>query len=114
MPFSATVNNLAAGDYTFSAVATDNSGSKATNSATVLVVTAVPILLSSPQQLSPTGFRFSYSANAGLSYVVQRSADLTHWIPVTTNKATSNTQIFLDQNPVGNPGFYRVGLLPNT
>ena len=113
MPFSATVNNLAAGDYTFSAVASDNSGAKATNAITIHIVTPTPITLSDAQRLSPTNFQFSYSANAGLRYAVQRSEDLTHWTALTTNAATSGSEIFLDQSATGNPGFYRVELLPN-
>ena len=54
----------------------------------------------------------SYSANAGLRYVVQRSADLTQWNALATNEARSGSEIFLDQSATGNPGFYRVGL-PN-
>lgn len=113
IPYLVTVHNLAAGDYTLSAVASDNGGAKATNAITIHVVTAAPITLSEAQQLSPTCFQFSYSATAGLRYVVQRSADLTHWTALTTNSATSNSEIFLDQSATGNPGFYRVGLLPN-
>src|SRR6266571_3387217 len=37
-PYSIAVNNLTAGDYTFSAVATDNGGLKATNVVSVHVV----------------------------------------------------------------------------
>jgi hypothetical protein len=40
-PYSVAVNNLSAGSYTFSAVATDNLGAKATNSVSV-VVNALP------------------------------------------------------------------------
>src|SRR6266404_1723637 len=63
-PYSVALHNLTAGNYTFSAVATDNLGSKATNSITMRVVTPVPITLSAAQQLSPTCFQFSYSATA--------------------------------------------------
>jgi len=41
-PFLVTVHNLEAGDYTFSAVATDNGGAKATNAITIHVVTPGP------------------------------------------------------------------------
>ena len=112
-PYLAAVHNLAAGDYTFSAVASDNGGAKATNEIIIHVVTPTPITLGKPQRLSPTSFEFSYSATAGLRYIVQRSSDLTHWTALTTNDATSGSEIFLDQSATGNPGFYRVGLLPN-
>lgn len=47
-PFSATVNGLAAGSYTFSAVATDNVGAKATNSLSLIVNALPTISISSP------------------------------------------------------------------
>src|SRR6266436_786470 len=75
-PYLVTVHDLEAGDYAFSAVASDNGGAKATNAITIHVVVPAPIILSEAKQLSPTCFQFSYSANAGLRYVVQQSADL--------------------------------------
>ncbi len=112
-PYLVTVHNLAAGDYTFSAVASDNGGLHATNAITVRVVAPAPIALSGLQGLSATSFQISYSAVSGLRYVVQRSGDLTHWTVLTTNVAKSGSEIFLDQSASENPGFYRVGRLPN-
>jgi plastocyanin len=112
-PYSVSVGNLPAGTYTFSAVATDNSGSKATNTATISVVTPEPISLTAPRWLPPASFKFSYSATAGLSYVVQRSLDLTHWTALSTNTAAGTLVVFTDQNATGNRWFYQVGLLPN-
>jgi hypothetical protein len=94
-------------------VAADNSGSKATNSLTIAVVTPVPITLSAAQKLSPTSFQFSYTATVGLSYVIQRSSDLTHWADLSTNTAAANSIIFQDTAATSNPAFYRVGLLQN-
>jgi plastocyanin len=112
-PYSVPVGNLPAGTYVFSAVATDNGGSNATNSFTISVVTSGPISLIAPQLLTPVSFQFRYSAAIGLSYVVQRSLDLTHWAALSTNKATASSVVFTDQNATGNLWFYRVGLLPN-
>ena len=112
-PYSATVNNLGAGDHTFSAVATDNGGLTATNAITVHVVTPVPVVLSAMQRPSPTSFQFSYSANVGLQYIVQRSGDLTSFTPISTNTAASNPATFLDNGATGGVNFYRVGRLPN-
>ena len=114
-PFSAVTNNLAAGSYTLSAVASDNNGVKATNAATISVVTPVPVLLSAPQGLPPANFHFSYTANAGLSYIVQRSTNLlsTNWTTLITNTAGSGSINFTDLNATVNPGFYRVGRMPN-
>jgi len=112
-PYSVAVNNLGAGDYTFSAVATDNGGLTATNGITVHVVTPVPVVLSAMQRPSPTSFQFSYSANVGLRYVVLRSGDLTSFSPISTNTAASNPVTFLDNGAAGAENFYRVGRLPN-
>jgi chitinase len=86
-PFSAVTNNLAAGSYTLSAIASDNSGAKATNQVTISVVTPVSVLLSAPQPVPPAKFRFSYTANTGLSYIVQRSTNLAspNWTTLVTN-----------------------------
>jgi len=112
-PYLVTVHDLEAGDYAFSAVASDNGGAKATNAITIHVVTPSPINLSDAQRLSSTSFQFSYSATAGLRYAVERSGDLTHWTALATNEATSSSEIFLDHSATGNPSFYGVGLLPN-
>ena len=112
-PYSVPVGNLTAGTYAFSAIVTDNGGSKATNTLTISVVTPGPITLSAPRLLTPTQFQFSYAAAIGLSYVVQRSLDLTHWTALSTNTATASSVVFTDQNASGNLWFYRVGLSPN-
>ena len=112
-PYGVTVNNLGAGDYTFSAVATDNGGLSATNAITLHVVTPVPIVLGNLQRTSPTSFQFTYSATVGLRYVVERSGSLTIFTPIATNTAASNPVTFLDNAALGTLKFYRVGLLPN-
>jgi plastocyanin len=70
-PYSIAVSGLLAGNYTFSAVATDNGGLTATNSIMVRVVTPVPTTFSAPQRVSASSFQFDYAANAGLRYVVR-------------------------------------------
>lgn len=114
-PFAATTNNLAAGSYEISAVATDNGGLTATNLVTINIVAPFPLSITTPQWLPPANFQFTYPANVGLSYVVQRSTSLlsTGWTAILTNMAASNPVSFVDSNAVGNPGFYRVGRLPN-
>lgn len=112
-PYSVIVRNLDTGNYMLSAVATDNAGSTGTNSVMVRVVSPAPITLSAPQRLSTTSFRFNYSATIGLSYVVERSADLIGWVARGTNTARSSSEVFLDENASSDAGFYRVQLLPN-
>ena len=112
-PYGVAVNNLGAGDYTFSAVATDNGGLSKTNAIVVHVVTPVPVVLSALQRPAPTSFQFNYSANVGLRYVVLRSGDLTSLTPISTNTAASNPETFLDNGAAGAVNYYRVGRLPN-
>jgi hypothetical protein len=114
-PYTTPVTNLAAADYTFSAVATDNAGLTATNAVTIHVVTPVPIVLSAPQFLPAADFRFDYTANTGLTYIIQRSSNLNsnNWTTISTNVAGGSPVLFDDTTASGNPGFYRVGLLPN-
>lgn len=115
-PFSGTTNNLAAGSYTLTAIASDNLGVKNTNSISINVVTPVATTLSGVSaSAANANFQFSYSANAGLSYVVQRSTDLAsgNWVSLSTNTAASSTVIFVDNEATNNLGFYRVGRLPN-
>ncbi|HEY5233530.1 MAG TPA: Ig-like domain-containing protein [Verrucomicrobiae bacterium] len=114
-PFSAATNILAAGGYTFSAVASDQFGVKNTNAVSINIVNPVPATFDGMQLSSSTNFQFSYAANVGLGYVVQLSTDLasTNWISIVTNVAASNPVIFTDNHATNNPGFYRVGRLPN-
>lgn len=112
-PFSATANSLAAGDYTLSAIAQDSSGLSATNSVGISVVTPVTVTLTNASKLSGSDFEFSYSANIGLSYVVQRSSDFSTWVSLATNTAGSDPAIFDDPNATNDFDFYRVGRLPN-
>jgi plastocyanin len=114
-PYSAATNNLAAGSYTFSAIASDNGGATATNTITISVVNPSPVLLSVPALLPVANFQFSFTANTGLSYVVQRSTNLLldNWIPLATNLAGGSSVTFTDINATVNPAFYRVGRLPN-
>ncbi len=114
-PFSATTNNLAAGSYTLSAIASDNNGVKNTNAISISVVTPVAVALGGTVKSAATNLQFSYSANVGLSYVIQRSTNLltANWIPLATNTAASNPVIFVDTHATNSPGFYRVGRLPN-
>jgi plastocyanin len=114
-PYAATTNNLPAGNYTLFAVASDNKGAMTTNSVAISVVTPATVVLSAFQRLTPSIFRFTYTANAGLRYVVQRSTDLTSsiWTSLNTNTAAGTSVNFTNSNAPSSPTFYRVGRLPN-
>jgi plastocyanin len=111
-PFSAVASDLAAGNYTLTAVALDNNDLSATNSVAVTVVTPVTLVLANPLE-SGAGFQFNYPANIGLDYVVQRSTNFATWVTLETNTAVSNPALFLDANATNGFNFYRVGRLPN-
>ena len=75
----------------------------------------MPVLLSAPQPLPAGMFRFSYTANTGLNYIVQRSTNPVspNWTTLVTNLAGSGSINYTDLNATFNPEFYRVGRLPN-
>jgi plastocyanin len=114
-PYAITASNLVQGSYSFSAVATDNGGLSTTNSISVSVVNPVAVSLSAPSKSPTTNFTFNYTANSGLSYVIQRSTNLnlSQWIALVTNVATNSVMPYKDTAPSNNPAFYRVGRLPN-
>jgi hypothetical protein len=112
-PLSGTANNLVAGNHSLSAVASDNLGAKNTNTISISVVTPVITSLTNAAKFSGTNFQFSYGANVGLNYVIQRSTNLVNWVSLATNTAASNPVVFVDTGATNAPDFYRVGRMPN-
>lgn len=111
-PFMLTTGNLPAGPYALTAVAAAAGISATSAVVNVSVVNPVAVNLSAPINAGGQ-FSFSYSANAGLGYVIQRSTNLIDWIPLATNTADGSSVSFSNAlSPVG-PMFYRVGRLPN-
>jgi plastocyanin len=112
--FTFTVTNLAAGNYTLTAVVTDSLGATNTSSGVAIKVLApVPIMLGAPQRPSAGSFQFQYTATPGLQYVVQRAGTLPNFVPLATNLAASSPVTFMDSNATGGFNYYRVTLLPN-
>ena len=108
------VTNLAAGNYTLTAVATDNGGAQTTSTGVgIQVLQPAPITLSSPQHLASGVFQFKYTATPGLSYVIRRSGGLPVFTPIATNAATQNPETFQDASPPGGFNFYSIHVLPN-
>jgi plastocyanin len=111
---SFTVTNLAAGNYTLTAAATDNNGASTTSvGVAIKVVAPGMITLSSPKRLSATTFQFDYDAVVGLNYEVLRGGDLAALTSISTNTATTNLVTFTDSNATGAVNFYGVHLVPN-
>jgi plastocyanin len=113
-PFLATTNLVSAGSYTLTAIAVDNLGAKATNTLSISIVNPVAVALTNASAISGANFQFRYSANVGLSYVIQRSTNVAAgWISIVTNTAASNPVVFIDTHATNNGAFYRVGRMPN-
>ncbi len=116
-PFSVTASNLAAGSYSITAVATASGISATSAAVNITVVNPVPVALSQPAIINGV-FTFSYSANAGLRYVVERASNVTganslDWAVHSTNVAASSLVGFTDSAVADGSRVYRVGLLPN-
>jgi plastocyanin len=112
-PFSVVANNLAAGNYSLKAIAADNGGLTGNPSVVnISVVVPVDVMLSSPL-ITNGQFQFTYTANPGLSYVVQNSPDLTNWTSLTTNTASVTNELYGEAFDANFLRFYRVGRLPN-
>jgi hypothetical protein len=112
VPFTITTGSLGAGPYALTAVATAAGLSTTSSVVNITVVSPNPISLSS-LRITNNQFTFDYSANPGLSYVVQNSSNLLNWLPLVTNAAASNSVQFTDSFISNGARYYRVGRVPN-
>jgi hypothetical protein len=106
-PYATTVTNLAAGTYTLTAIATDNSLLTATNSITITVVNPAPITFTGAGMV---GGNFVFYANgliAGKTNVLQCSSNLISWVPIQTNLAGSTSLVFTNP-PSARCQFFRL------
>lgn len=111
-PFTLTSSALAAGPYSLTAVATAAGVSATSSVVSVSVINPVVINLSGATANNGQ-FSFSYTADAGLSYVVQGSTNLVDWVSLATNVAPGSPVLFTNALSPADTGFYRVGRLPN-
>ncbi|HXG46858.1 MAG TPA: Ig-like domain-containing protein [Methylomirabilota bacterium] len=113
-PYILTLSNLALGNYRVVAKATDGLGLGAlSGSVDFSVISPSPINLFNPT-LEGGIFRFHYTADPGLTYLIEGSiapGQPRLFEPVGTNKATSNPTIFADPEQ-RSARQYRVRLLP--
>jgi hypothetical protein len=111
-PFCITASNLAANSYALTAVAAAAGVSATSAVVNISVVSPVPVSNSGPA-ISGGQFSFDYTANAGLTYVVESSSNLVNWVPIATNVATNNLIIFKDASGLSARRFYEVVRQPN-
>ena len=112
-PYQVNITNLGTGNYTFSAIVTDSNSAKGTNSASIQVSAATPLVLSGAQFISPASFQFSYATDTGIRYTVDRTLDFSAWLALQTNTASGPSATFTDTNVSTNRSFYRVRRLAN-
>jgi plastocyanin len=106
-PFSFTNRFTSVGSFPY--YCTVHPTTMTNNFVNVSAVTPVAVVLTNPQKLSQTQFRFTYSANTGLTYIIQRSANLFALTNLATNVATSSSVNFTDNAALPGLNFYRVG-----
>src|SRR6185503_15661375 len=109
-PYSATANDVAVGTYTISAVATDNGGSKNTNSVTVVVKNPPsPVTIANPA-IGSTNITFSFLCESGRTYTVKFKSELDAalWQTLTSFMAAGTNATISDTN-TNAQRFYRVG-----
>lgn len=111
-PFNVTAAKLPAGSYALTAVASAPGISATSAVVNITVVSPVVVTLTSPGAVNGQ-FVFNYTANTGLSYVVEVSTNLVNWLSVATNMPANSPAQFSASLAPNGAQFYRVARLPN-
>ncbi len=110
-PYSLTASNFLAGSYSLTAVALAGGITATSLVVNISVTNAVsgppPINVTSPGVVVGQ-FTFSYSTQAGISYVIESSTNLVTWIPVATNPASGGASQFSGSFDETGDVYYRV------
>ncbi len=111
-PYSATASGLAAGSYTLTAVASDGSGLKATNSLSISVTNPPPtaVTLLNPS-FNHGGFAFSFATQAGYTYdsqVVSPLSTSNNWLTFQSLAGNGSVLRVTNSNATNSAAFYRV------
>ena len=88
-PFNFTANNLAAGNYSFTAKAFDNLGAT-TNSAAVNIFVQTNATITSSALLTGGSFQFTLNSIAGQTDAIETSPNMLNWSALFTNVAPAN------------------------
>ncbi|MDB6027165.1 MAG: hypothetical protein JWM68_3388 [Verrucomicrobiales bacterium] len=92
-PYSSLWSNLPAGNFSLTAIATDNLGA---NSTSAPVNISVPMLLTSPQRLTNGQFKMLFYGTSGNTYVIDGSTNLISWQALYTNFTTNSPWQVID------------------
>lgn len=115
-PYDFAASNLLAGSYALTAVASAGGITATSLVVNVSVTNAAsgppPVNITSPG-VSGSRFSFGYSTQAGLSYVIESSSNLTVWLPLATNAASGATAQFSDSFSETGDVYYRVSRSPS-
>jgi len=65
------------------------------------------LLLRNPTVLANGGFRIEVLGQTGIATIIQRSSNLSTWLPVATNVYSTNPGVFIDPAPLYPHRFYR-------
>jgi plastocyanin len=109
-PFSATATDVPTGNYTITAVATDNSGGKETNSIAVIVKNPpTPVVLAMPA-IGSTNITLSFLSESGRTYTVEfkPQLDSAQW-QTLSNFVANGTNATVSDTNTNAQRFYRVG-----
>lgn len=111
-PYSAATNGLPAGSYTLSAIASDNTGTKATNSVSITVTMPPPspVTIVNPT-LSSGAFSFSFATQTGYTYNAQFTPSLNpvSWFTFTNLAGNGSIVQVTDSSLTNATRYYRVG-----
>jgi plastocyanin len=101
-PYNFTLNSLAAGNYTFTAKAFDNSGAT-TVSAPVTIYVQTNSTIGSVATVTGTssGFKLTLNGIAGQTYAIDVSSNLVNWTPLFTNVAPTDVFSITDTTTSG-------------
>jgi ELWxxDGT repeat protein len=102
-PYQVTRSDLAAGNYSFTAVARDNLGASTTSTTIEVRVVEAPVL-----SIARTGASvvLTVNATAGVPHALQASADLVNWTTIDTQTPASGMITFTETASATNR-FYR-------
>lgn len=113
-PFNFIMSNLAAGPYSFKAVAFDNAGAGATSAVvSVSVVAPGPIWFDTNNLNIGGTYPLRLMVTTGLSYAIDYSLTLTNWLLFTNFTATNTLMTFSHPKTDLDHRFFRARLLPN-